>query len=85
MGEITIMITGKHWFSGTHCIGIVQVVQEHEKSEYRQTGNADFKYFIGTGWGEDEKIDATYIAEHGSPFPKEAGDALFKVIPGSPV
>lgn len=79
------MITGSYWFSGTHCIGIVQVVQEHEKSEYRQTGNANFKYYIGTGWGEDEKTDASYIAEHGVPFPTDAGDKLFNVIPGSPV
>ena len=79
------MITGVHWFSARECIGIVQVVQEHEKSEYRETGNANFKYYIGVGWGEDEKTDATYIAEHGAPFPKEAGDRLFNVIPGSPV
>jgi hypothetical protein len=79
------MITGKMWFSARECIGIVQVVQEHEKQMYRQTGNANFKYFIGTGWGEDEKTDASYIAEHGMPFPSDAGDKLFNVIPGTPV
>jgi hypothetical protein len=79
------MITGMKWFAGTHCIGIVQIVQEHEKAEYRQTGNANFKYYIGTGWGEDERTDATYIAEHGMPFDAKAGDVLFNVIPGTPV
>lgn len=79
------MITGQTWFAGNECIGIVQVVQEHEKSEYRQTGNANFKYYIGVGWGQNEKTDASYIAEHGVPFPKEAGDVLFNVIPGTPI
>jgi hypothetical protein len=79
------MITGQIWFAGNECIGIVQVVQEHQKQEYRQTGNADFKYYIGVGWGQDEKTDASYIAEHGVPFDSAAGDVLFKVIPGAPV
>lgn len=79
------MITNVYWFTSRECVGIVQVVQEHQKQEYRQTGNADYKYYIGVGWGEDEKTDATYIAEHGAPFDKAAGDALFKVIPGAPV
>lgn len=79
------MITGQTWFAGNECIGIVQIVQEHQKQEYRQTGNADFKYYIGVGQGQNEKADASYIAEHGMPFPKEAGDKLFNVIPGSPI
>ncbi len=79
------MITNVYWYTGNHCVGIVEVVQDHEKSEYRQTGNANFKYYIGVGWGEDEKTDASYIAEHGAPFDKRAGDVLFNVIPGSPV
>ena len=79
------MITNVYWYTGTHCVGIVQVVQEHQKSEYRQTGNADYKYYIGVGWGEDEKTDATYIAEHGAPFDQRAGNALFNVIPGTPI
>jgi len=79
------MITGVRWFAGRDCIGIVQIVQDHQKQEYRQTGNADFKYYIGTGWGEDEKTDSTYIAEHGMPFDQAAGDVLFNVIPGTPV
>ena len=80
-----MMITGQTWFAGNQCIGIVQVVQEHQKQEYRQTGNADFKYYIGVGWGENEKSDATYIAEHGVPFDSKAGDVLFNVIPGTPI
>lgn len=80
------MITGVRWFSGRDCIGIVQVVQDHQKDEYRQAGNfADFKYYIGVGWGEDEKTDMSYIAEHGSPFDAKAGNVLFNVIPGTPV
>lgn len=73
------MITGVRWYTAAHCIGIVQIVQEHEKDQYRQTGEANFKYYIGKGWGEDEKADMTYIAEHGAPFDKIAGDALFGV------
>lgn len=73
------MIVGIRWFAGQHCIGIVQIVQDHQKEEYRQTGQADFKYYIGVGWGEDEKTDTSYIAEHGIPFDRSAGDALFGV------
>lgn len=79
------MITGMRWFASKHCIGIVQIVQEHQVEEYRQTGDADFKYYIGVGWGQDEKTDASYIAEHGMPFDKDAGDVLFNVMPGAPV
>jgi hypothetical protein len=79
------MITGSIWFAGNECIGIVQIVQEHEKQTYRQTGNADFKYYIGVGQGQNEKADATYISECGMPFDKRAGDALFNVIPGTPI
>jgi hypothetical protein len=73
------MITGVRWFAGSHCVGIVQIVQDHEKETYRQTGDAEFKYYIGVGWGKDEKTDASYIAEHGVPFDKVAGDAMFKI------
>jgi hypothetical protein len=80
------MITGQIWFTGNQCIGIVQIVQEHQKEEYRQAGNfIDFKYYIGVGWGQDEKTDASYIAEHGVPFDAKAGNVLFNVIPGMPV
>ena len=73
------MITGNIWFAGNECIGIVQIVQDHQVEEYRQTGRADFKYYIGVGLGQNEKTDASYIAEHGVPFDRAAGDTLFKV------
>jgi len=79
------MITGIRWYTSSHCMGIVQIVQDHEVESYRQTGDADFKYYIGVGWGEDEKVDTNYIAEHGAPFDKAAGNVLFNVIPGMPV
>jgi hypothetical protein len=79
------MIIDQIWFAGNECIGIVQIVQDHEKNTYRQTGNADFKYYIGVGKGQNEKDDALYISEWGMPFDKAAGDVLFKVIPGTPV
>ena len=74
------MITGQIWFSGNQCIGIVQIVQDHEKDTYRQTGKANFKYYIGVGQGQNEKTDASYIAEHGVPFDTNAGNVLFKVL-----
>ncbi len=74
------MITGVRWFAGRDCVGIVQIVQDHEKDTYRQTGEANFKYYIGVGWGEDEKTDMTYIAEHGTPFDVAAGNTLFRVL-----
>lgn len=73
------MITGVRWFTSQHCMGIVQIVQDHEKDQYRQTGEADFKYYIGVGAGKDEKYDMNYIADHGAPFDKVAGNALFGV------
>lgn len=79
------MITGSIWFAGEHCVGVVQIVQEHQKAEYRQTGNADFKYYIGVGKGQYEKEDAQHIADYGMPFPSAAGDKLFNVIPGTPI
>ena len=79
------MITGQIWFTSSQCVGIVQIVQDHEKNSYRQTGNADFKYYIGVGKGQNEKDDALYISEWSAPFDKKAGDVLFNVIPGTPV
>lgn len=77
-----MMITKTYWFNSLdgHCIGIVQIVQDHQKETYRQTGEVDFKYYIGVGRGEDEKTDASWIAEHGVPFDKTAGDTLFGVL-----
>jgi hypothetical protein len=74
------MITNQIWFAGNECIGIVQIVQEHERDEYRQTGQANFKYYIGVGQGQNEQDDARHIAEHGVPFDADAGDVLFKVV-----
>ena len=73
------MITGSTWFAGDHCIGIVQIVQDHEVEDYRQTGTANFKYYIGVGIGQNEKADASHIADHGVPFDQVAGNALFGV------
>jgi hypothetical protein len=74
------MITGVRWFTSAKCVGIVQIVQEHQVEEYRQTGMADFKYYVGVGWGQDEKTDTTYIAEHGAPFDVAAGNTLFRIL-----
>ena len=79
------MITGSIWFAGNECIGIVQIVQEHERDTYRQTGDANFKYYIGVGKGQNEKTDAEYISEWGVPFHKDAGDVLFNVMPSAPI
>jgi len=74
------MITGHTWFAGNECIGIVQIVQDHQVEEYRQTGIADFKYYIGVAPGQNEKTDSQYIADYGVPFNREAGNVLFGVI-----
>ena len=74
------MITNQIWFAGNECIGIVQIVQEHERDEYRQTGQANFKYYIGVGQGQNEQDDARYIAEYGVPFDADAGNTLFRVL-----
>ena len=73
------MITGAKWFTSRTCIGIVQVVEEHQREQYRQTGDADYKYYIGTGQGRDEYSDRQMIAYHGMPFDVAAGDVLFNV------
>jgi hypothetical protein len=75
------MIVASTWFAGDQCIGIVQIVQDHQVEEYRQTGVADFKYYIGVGQGQNEKADARHIADYGVPFDREAGNVLFGVIP----
>jgi len=74
------MITNQIWFAGNECIGIVQIVQDHQIDEYRQTGQADYKYYIGVGQGQNEKTDAQYIADHGVPFDNAAGDTLFRIV-----
>jgi hypothetical protein len=78
-------ILGVRWFAGRNCVGIVQYIEDEEVSVYRQTGDADYKYYIGVGNGRDEKEDMQTIADWGSTFDKAAGDVLFNVIPGTPV
>lgn len=74
------MIEGVRWFEGKVRIGIVQVVSDHQKEHYRQTGDADFKYYIGVGGGRDEQHDKEGIVDLGAPFDTAAGDMLFGVL-----
>jgi hypothetical protein len=74
------MITGVRWFAGRDCVGIVQVVPDHEKDTYRQTGEANFNYYIGVGSGIDEKTDMQTIADWGNKFDVAAGNTLFRVL-----
>ena len=78
-------ILGIRWFSGRDCIGIVQYIDDAEVPQYRQTGDANYKYCIGRGFGHDEKEDMQTIADWGSTFDKSAGDVLFKVYKGEVV
>lgn len=56
------------WFTNRDgCTGIVAVEDEYE----------GVKYYIGHAHGLNEAQDAQYVAEWGSTFPIEAGDALF--------
>ena len=48
-------------------IGVVKVDVEYE----------GIKYLVGVGDGVSESADIQYIADWGSTFPAEAGDALF--------
>jgi hypothetical protein len=73
------MITGVRWFTSRSCVGIAQVVQDHETERYQRTGQADFKYYITAVPGEDEETDKLFVAAFGSPFPTDAGDTLFGV------
>ena len=38
------------------------------------------KSWLEKYWGEDEKTDMSYIAEHGAPFDVAAGNTLFRVL-----
>ena len=61
-----------HWYSpGIACIGIVRVM--HPLGE--------IKHYIGQGSGLNEEADAKFVAEHGSPFPEAAANAIFGVHP----
>ena len=74
------MITGVRWFTGRTCVGIVQVVQEHEKDDYRQTGEANFQYYIASVPGFNEEEDKQFIADYGVHFDVAAGNTLFRVF-----
>lgn len=74
------MITDVRWFTGRDCIGIVQVVPDHEKDSYRQTGLANFKYYIGLASGDDGHANKVYIADYGTPFDVAAGNTLFRIL-----
>lgn len=50
-----IKVLGAWWYNGT--IGIVKVFNGFE-----------VKYYIGTGYGQDEKEDIDKILKHGSRF-----------------
>lgn len=53
------------WFN--NYVGIVLVEDDKGKNHY----------FIGAGNGLNENIDINLIISFGSPFPRNAGDALF--------
>ena len=72
-------VIGVRWFAGRDCVGIVQVVEDHQKEHYRQSGEANFKYYIGVGEGHDEKTDTALISQWGSTFDPIAGNSLFGV------
>ena len=78
-------ILGVRCFCGNTNVGIVQAIEDDEVTTYRQTGDADYKYFIGAVSGLDEKQDTQHIADWGSTFDKAAGDVLFKVYKGEPI
>lgn len=55
------------WFCGRTNVGIVMVNDEYD----------GVKYYISAVSGVDEEYDKQFIADWGSTFPKDAGDALF--------
>lgn len=57
------------WFSGTSCVGLVQVEDPYD----------GLKYYIGTAFGKNEEIDKEHIAAWGATFPKSIGDLMFGV------
>ena len=57
------------WFSGTSCVGLVQVEDQYD----------GIKYYIGAATGMDEKVDMEHIAAWGAAFPKSIGDLMFGV------
>ena len=67
-GDVTIHEAS--WFTnGPGTVGIVRTSTPYDGT----------KYYIGTGRGLDEREDVLHIADYGSTFPFEAGNALFRV------
>ena len=62
-------ILDTRWFCGRTNVGIVQVNDEYD----------GIKYYIASPAGHDESIDAQFIADWGSTFPKDVGDMLFGI------
>lgn len=57
------------WFCGTTNVGIARVLTEYE----------GIKYYISAFNPSLEELDAQFIADWGSTFPKDAGDVLFGI------
>lgn len=63
------MIINTMWFTNAHgTVGIARVQTQE-----------GIRYYISTVPGFDEQHDAQRIADWGSSFPTEAGDALFGI------
>jgi hypothetical protein len=61
-------ILDTYWSSGRSLIGIVRVEDDYDGIGY---------YIAAVPNPSAEVADAQYVADWGSTFPKEAGDALF--------
>ncbi len=59
------------WFNGQTLTGIARTVDEYEGIKY---------YIAGIEHSSTPKADAQFVADWGSTFPKDAGNALFGVI-----
>lgn len=57
------------WFCGRNGTGIVRVEDKYD----------GIKYYIAGIEGYNEQQDMRFIADYGTPFPKDAGDVLFGV------
>jgi hypothetical protein len=63
-------ILDTYWFTNRDdTTGIVRVETDYD----------GIKYYISPVSGDDERMDAQYVAEWGSTFPSNAGDVLFGV------
>jgi hypothetical protein len=63
-------ILGVHWFSNRSLVGIVRTEDEWDGIKY---------YITAVSNPSTEDVDAQFVADWGSTFPKEAGDVLFGV------